>query len=417
MRRVLSIALALLTLLTLCACGAERASEPTAAPTPEPTAAPTPEPAPEPTPEPTPEPEAEQLAVSVSCRGAACPDLTDGSHETYHVYWAGETMTVTAQEEIGALYIEWEDEPGAWTLHDGETDLACGASGFKHEYVALPQLVRELTLTLPSGSEPRIAEIYAFSVGARPAWVQDWQPPCERADLLVLATHSDDEFVFMGGLIPSAVARGLRVQVCYIVRHKGYRYHEMLDSLWEAGVRNYPVTSTVGDLRRQTYKEVENFYGKKYMTGYVVELLRRFKPQVVVGHAEDGDSGHLTHIFGVDCLKRALGLAADAEQYPESAERWGVWDVPKTYLHLYGDPDRMVTLDYETPLEAFGGRTAFEVACDAFRRCVSQYAIGHYQVYGADSEHDTHRFGLYRSLVGEDRALNDLFENIELPEA
>ena len=57
------------------------------------------------------------------------------------------------------------------------------------------------------------------------------------------------------------------------------------------------------------------------------------------------------------------------------------------------------------------------VACDAFRRCVSQYAIGHYQVYGADSEHDTHRFGLYRSLVGEDRALNDLFENIELPEA
>lgn len=321
-------------------------------------------------------------------------------------------MSVTADEPIGALYIEWEDEPGPWTLQAGAESLDCGTRDFRHEYVALPHPASELRLTLPAESEPKIAEIYAFTPGARPAWVQDWQPPCEKADLLVLPTHSDDEFVFMGGVIPTYVDRGMAVQVCYIVRHKGYRYHEMLDSLWEAGVRNYPVTSTVGDLRRQTYQEVENFYGKKYLPGYIVEQLRRFKPEVVVGHAEDGDSGHLTHIFGVDCLKKALEMSADPAQYPESAERWGVWDVPKTYLHLYGDEEKMVTLDYETPLESFGGRTAFEVACDAFARCVSQAAIGHYQVYGADSEHDTHRFGLYRSLVGEDEALDDLFEHI-----
>lgn len=419
MRKLLCLLFLLLMLPALCACGTQPAvqesAEPAPAQTPAPSLAPEPTPEPSPTPELTPEPEAEELAISVVCRGRSCDELTDGSHETYHDYWAGEAMTVAAEEPIAALYVEWENEPGVWTLEAGSHALAGGANDFMHEYFALPEPVRELTLRLPEHGTPSLAEIRAFSAGARPDWVQDWQPPCERADLLVLPTHSDDEFVFMGGLIPSYVARGMRVQVCYIVRHKGYRFHEMLDSLWEAGVRNYPITSGIGDLRRLTYEEVEQFYGKEYMPGYVVEQLRRFKPQVVVGHAEDGDSGHLTHIFGVECLKRALELSSDPEKYPDSAERWGVWDVPKAYLHLYGDAEKMVTLDYETPLEAFGGRTAFEVACDAFERCVSQYAIGHYQVYGADSVHDTHKFGLYRSLVGEDEALDDLFEHIELP--
>ena len=49
----------------------------------------------------------------------------------------------------------------------------------------------------------------------------------------------------------------------------------------------------------------------------------------------------------------------------------------------------------------------------AFRECVTQYDDGKYHVYGADSIHDSHRFGLYRSLVGPDEEKIDLFEHIE----
>ena len=131
-----------------------------------------------------------------------------------------------------------------------------------------------------------------------------------------------------------------------------------------------------------------------------------------LGQAEDGDSGHVVHIFGVECLKNAVDRLGDAAYDPASAERYGTYEVPKVYLHLYGEPEDMVTLDYDVPLEHFGGATGFEIAELAFQQCVSQYREGRYEIYGADSVHDSRRFGLYRSLVGPDTEKTDLFENL-----
>ena len=84
-----------------------------------------------------------------------------------------------------------------------------------------------------------------------------------------------------------------------------------------------------------------------------------------------------------------------------------MWDVPKTYLHLYGPWDERTVLDYETPLEAFGGRTAYEVALAGLEEHHSQLHWD-FEVYSFDSPYDSHSFGLYRSLVGEDVEKNDL---------
>ena len=83
--------------------------------------------------------------------------------------------------------------------------------------------------------------------------------------------------------------------------------------------------------------------------------------------------------------------------------------MPKVYLHLYGDAPTI--LDYETPLEAFGGRTAYEIALDAYAEHLSQQHWT-FTVYSFDSPMDSHRFGLYRSTVGEDEARNDLMEHL-----
>ena len=69
-------------------------------------------------------------------------------------------------------------------------------------------------------------------------------------------------------------------------------------------------------------------------------------------------------------------------------------------------------LDYETPLEAFGGRTAYEVAAAAYAEHLSQQ-IWTFHVYSFGEQGDSHRFGLVRSLVGEDEAKNDLMEHID----
>ena len=380
------------------------------APTPESTPEPTPAPTPEPTP--TPVPEARQLTVSVFCRSREYPELSDGSYYTEKEIWPGDTVTVRAEEEIGALYIQWERPPEPWTVSSGGESREQGQHGYVHEYVPLPVPSTEAELHLGEGKDTGITEIYAFSVGVKPAWVQDWEEPWENPEILVVSTHSDDEFIFFGGLIPKYIDEGRRLQMCYIVRHTGDRRHEMLDSLWTAGVTHYPVMTECADIYVDKLSKAREVYGSSYVTNFLVEQLRRFKPQVVVGQAEDGDSGHVVHIFGVECLERAVALAGDPQCHYASYERYGGWDVPKLYLHLYGEPEDMVTLDYDQPLARFGGATGFEVAELAFQQCVTQYNGGRYAIYGADSIHDGRRFGLYRSLVGPDVEKTDLFENI-----
>lgn len=390
-----------------------------AVPTPEPTSVLTPAPEPTatlvPTPEPTPEPVAVPIPVTVLYRGLPYPELSDGDYNTMRNYMPGEPMVVQAEEDMYALYIQWDYTPTPWTLICGDREIPQGEHGFHHEYITLPEPCREVTILLPEGEEPKIAEITALSSGARPDRMQDWQDPWEHADLLVFPTHSDDEFIFLGGVIPYYLERGKRVQVAYVVQHNGNRYHEMLDSLWEAGVRHYPVTSNKLDVYQNTLGGAKAYYGENDMTAYMTEQIRRFRPQVVVGQAEDGDSGHIVHVFGVMCLKNAAENAGDPAFFPDSAALWGAWDVPKTYLHLYGPSDSLVSLDFDAPLPGYGGRSAFDVADQAFSLCVSQYQAGKYQVYRADSPHDSSKFGLFRSTVGPDTALDDLFEN--LPES
>lgn len=390
---------------------APTATEPVVEPEPVPEPTPTPEPTPEPTP--TPEPEAETVNITVTYRGKVCDVLTDGKFTTSKNYMPGETMTVTSQQDMYALYIQWDYQPGEWTLVCGDQEFERGQNGYWHEYIVLPEPCRELKLRIPTNAEPEIADIYAFGPGLRPDWVQDWEEPWDEADLLVFPTHSDDEFIFLGGVIPYYIAQDLRVQVAYVVRHKTYRYHEMLDSLWEAGIRHYPVTSTRGDMYESTVGGAIRDYGQDYMTFYMVEQIRRFKPLVVVGQAEDGDSGHSVHVFGVMCLKDAVAKSGDETVYTLSSEQYGAWDVPKTYLHLYGDEEKMVTLDFDEPLAFFDGASAFDMADRAFAKCVSQFTMGKYQVYKADSEHDSRKFGLFRTTVGEDTQFDDLFEHID----
>ena len=85
--------------------------------------------------------------------------------------------------------------------------------------------------------------------------------------------------------------------------------------------------------------------------------------------------------------------------------------MPKCYIHLYGEEKDQVRFDWKgTKLEAFGGKTSFEVAEDGFRCHISQQNTDyHVEDWGP---WDNSLFGLYRTTVGPDEAKDDFFENI-----
>jgi len=140
---------------------------------------------------------------------------------------------------------------------------------------------------------------------------------------------------------------------------------------------------------------------------------------VVVTHAVNGEYGHGGHIIYTQLCIDAIEHSNNPESYPESAETYGVWELPKVYVHL--QQEKEVVLDFDTPLDMFGGRTAYKVGQDAFMYEVSQtwYPGQMGWLYGQDlasevTENPVNRYGLYYSTVGDDVNTDSIFDNIDL---
>ena len=151
-----------------------------------------------------------------------------------------------------------------------------------------------------------------------------------------------------------------------------------------------------------------------------LNLLRRFKPQVVVTHDLNGEYGHGQHRLCASTMLEAAELAADPASDPATVSLYGEWNVPKLYLHLY--PENQITLNWDFPLDAFGGQTAFQVSQQGFLCHLSQTnSIFDNWMFGANKEitqasqitqYSPCLYGLARSTVGADMNKNDFFENI-----
>ncbi|MBR3838033.1 MAG: PIG-L family deacetylase [Clostridia bacterium] len=374
------------------------------------------------------------LTVSAGAQGeslslAASPNLSrlvDRNENTRAV--TGE-VTVNSATPMEGLYLLFFDTPTDFTLIVDGAECKIRAQ-FLREYVDLVYLFGEGkgSVTLRFDAQVSILEIYAFA-GETPSWVQKWQEPCGKADLCLMTTHADDEQLFFAGVLPYyAGERDLAVQVIYFTDHKNepMRRHELLRGLWTVGVKNYPVISPFPDL----YSESEaaaagqfasRGFSREAVVSFQVEMLRRFQPLVVVGHDPLGEYGHGQHRLNSATLQEAVNIAGDAASFPESAEIYGVWEVPKTYLHLY--PEQPIVLNWDIPLAAFGGKTAFQVTKEGFACHDSQqytwfrrWLNGNAGEITAASQIKTHspcQYGLYLSRVGEDVSKNDFFENLK----
>jgi LmbE family N-acetylglucosaminyl deacetylase len=283
-----------------------------------------------------------------------------------------------------------------------------GYNGFIHEYITLTNPSNFLEITF-STDTITICEIYAFTEGIPPEWVQIWEPPHEKADIAIFPTHADDEHLFFVGILPYYTGElGLNVQVIYMNSHwnQSPRPHELLNGLWAVGVRHYPVISDFRDRYVGSLQAARDIYGMNNFVNFQVEQLRRFKPLVAVGHDLRGEYGHGTHILNAHALREAVEKAGESDFHVSSYELYGIWDTPKLYLHLY--PENIVTMDWNIPLNFFDGLTALEMAEIGFSKHLSQQGIG---LRVPKTGPTGFNFGLVRSLVGDDIIGGCLMEN------
>lgn len=341
-------------------------------------------------------------------------------------------VTLEHEKGIGSVYLMFNLEYGTYTITNEDTGetVDCGANNYLHDFVDLTALFgtapKKITVAFPQ-ERGEINEMYAFTQGQVPDWVQIWQQPVDKeTDLVLFSTHCDDEQLFFAGILPYYAGElDYQVQVVYLTisrNHSTRRAHEMLDGLWAVGVRSYPVYSPYGDYKAPTMDKAYSVYKvmgveEEQLLEYVVENIRRFKPKVAIGHdIINGEYGHGAHILYADLLTKALEITNDPAQFPESAEKYGLWDIPKTYLHLY--PENPIIVDWDIPLSKFGGMTAYEVTKNIGFPChVSQVNGFLWYMAGADTAKEVQKYspceyGLYRSTVGPDVEKNNFFENM-----
>ena len=363
-----------------------------------------------------------QCALAVSQDKKNIAAMTDGDYYTYWMGTKNNYVEITAPEGelLYGLYVCWGHitpwEARAYDAASGDwVAIYTTEDEFYHQYIPLEagyQAVR-LVNTSKDGYEMKVSELHALGAGELPAWVQRWNAFEGKADLVLLITDPGDEYLFFGGLLPTYIAQGKEIMLCECVNTIAAYKSQLLDGAWQLGLRNYPYMAYFKPRMSTSLQGQYDNWSEVQFVRHVSRIVRMYKPDVLVTHSKNGEGIDGGHKVCADAAIRSLTTAMD-ELYDVGYgyANWGNWKVKKLYLHLYGDHETVI--DYHQPLDYYGGKTANEMAQQA-------YALQDYQRKSLKGSNltwgegvcDGSAYGLVYSEVGEDTGAGDLFEHLD----
>ena len=328
------------------------------------------------------------------------------------------TLTITLPKDGSAelMTIEWRFPVESFTVEFlDENKKSIGqetrTTGFYADAVVFPADARQVRLSLV-GKDNWVRNLCVYDANHPDNAVQQWQPVPEKLDLLVFSPHQDDELLFLGGTIPYACQKGADVGVVYMTNGGRSRYTEALDGLWTAGLRNHPIFLNWRDQKVNSFSIALKTWSQKGVDPQqeVVRLIRKYRPEVIVGPDLEGEYGHTQHKLTARLVADAIPLAMDESYDPESVQEYGVWEVRKVYLHLY--TENRIEMDWNQPFSSDSPISPIFLAKEAYDKHRSQQRA--YSMNREAETYDNKICGLYYTAVGPDEEKNDFFEHIDL---
>ena len=361
--------------------------------------------------------QAEELTKSCSVKISADPDslqeVLNYRLKAYATLRAGTKITVSWGEDVPAakLCLQWLELP--------EDVQVIQYDRKRKELVnqkldANPESV--VTLDPAAGSvviqcgkkKEKLSQLHIFSDGILPEPFHEWKETPDRLDYLLISTHPDDDVLYLGSVVPVYGAeKGYTGSIAFVTCQNRTRMTEAENGAWAMGMRYRPLFLGFPDVPNDASKRQKETFVYDDLVLAFVRLYRTYHPLVVFAQDKEGEYGHWQHKRTAKASLEAFTLAADSSYDPESAEQFGIWQVQKLYLHLY--PINKLTIDADTPLNAFNGKDAFEVAKEAYKKHVSQQKTS-FAVRRNNGVYAFNRFGMAAGVV---EAGNDVFDNID----
>lgn len=358
-----------------------------------------------------------KIAVS---RGSASSFLDD----SYGTSWSPRStedtikIRIPSEKTAGGIAMEWDKAPSKIqiTLYDstGAVIRTIQENNPSKKWNLYYELEPEVSgLTIRSGdSDNGLNKLRIYEAGRTPEMVQQWQDTPEKVDMIMFLPHMNDETLYFSGVLSQLSAQGKDVLVVYMTSYDRNKHAEALDCLWTHGVRIHPVFVGFQDYKVDSYKKAEWLWGEENTYRAMIGLIRKYKPDVVLTQDWNGEYGHYQHVMTARYCVKSVEVAGDEGVFPDIAEAYGVWDVPKLYLHLWDEENRL-DLGFEEPMEELDGQSPMQIAFIAMDKHTSQLHNPTYSLLVDGKQYDCTWFGLYRSTVGPDIEKNSFFENIE----
>ena len=229
------------------------------------------------------------------------PDkTTDKVHDgAYTSFWQSRTnekphleFQTPEGESAQYLYICFAEMPEAWSIEEeinGEWQTSIeGTTDYYHVLVALNGKNHfRLVGISEKKSYLKLNEVFVFSDGELPDWVQQWEPTPKKADLLLLVAHPDDELIWGGGHLLD----DKYLVVCMTRGNDPVRSAEF-KSVMEATGDKYLILSYPDKIGKD--RSSWNYW-KKDMEADIATVLNYKNWKQVATHNADGEYGHHHH--------------------------------------------------------------------------------------------------------------------------
>lgn len=361
-----------------------------------------------------------QCEITASNNRNSLKNISDGDYDTY---WSSNhrgyiEIAAPEGEKLHGLYVSWAQFITNWCIQapaaNGKWEnIYTTEDQFYNQYIPLTEGYERIRLTCQSpdyNHVVHVSELHVLSAGDVPSWVQTWENFTGKADLVLMVTDPGDEYLFFGGLLPHYVAQEKEVMLCVIVNTGSTYKSQLLDGLWHCGMTNYPYIAYFKPRMQTNLRAQYDTWSEVQFVRHVSRIVRIYEPDVLVTHALDGEGIDGGHKACSDAAIRSVTAAMDSNyDIGYGVQIYGNWQLKKLYLHQPGSSSTV--LDYTQPLDFFGGKSAIEIAREA-------YAMQDYQKKLAETLPDDGifngaAFNLQFSDVGDDSSMHDLFENID----